>query len=232
MGHRRLAVSSAAGDSHPIVDGRWNTSKARRVWTFVDYRGPVRVLAMSGSLRRASSNDALVGAVARLVPDTTLEVSVCRELEALPPFNPDLDGDNAPDAVVRFRAALQACDAVLISSPGCAYGPRGVLENALDWLVPSGELVDKPIALINASARARHTWASVAETSAVMSAHVILEAWITVPHDSRGLDANGIVVDAGFSATLMSAIAALAIAARDARLPKRARGSSRRCRCP
>jgi chromate reductase len=55
------------------------------------------------------------------------------------------------------------------------------MKNALDWVADSGDLVDKPIALINASARARHTWGSLSETSAVMAGHVILEAWITVP---------------------------------------------------
>jgi chromate reductase, NAD(P)H dehydrogenase (quinone) len=121
---------------------------------FMDNKGDVRVLAISGSLRRASSNSALVGAVARLAPDA-VEVSIYRELEALPPFNPDLDEDNAPAAVARFRAALQACDAVLISSPEYAHGVHGVLKNALDWVVGSGELVDKPIALINTSPHAR-----------------------------------------------------------------------------
>jgi len=110
----------------------------------------IRVLAISGSLRRASSNSALVAAVARLAPQT-VDVSIYCELDELPPFNSDLDGDDAPAGVSRFRAALQACDAVLISSPEYAHGVPGVLKNALDWVVGSGELVDKPFALINTS---------------------------------------------------------------------------------
>ena len=73
------------------------------------------------------------------------------ELADVPPFNPDLDTDTAPVEVVRFRAALEACDAILICSPEYAHGVSGVLKNALDWVVGSGELMDKPIALINAS---------------------------------------------------------------------------------
>ena len=175
-------------------------------------KGYVRVLAISGSLRRASSNSALVGAVARLAPDT-VEVSIYGELAALPPFNPDLDGDDAPAAVGRLRAALQACDAVLISSPEYAHGVPGVLKNALDWLVGSSELVNKPIALINASGRARHAWASLAETLAVMSARVIPDASITVSLEGRALDANGIVADVARSNALRSALEALANAA-------------------
>lgn len=178
----------------------------------MDDRGNVGILAISGSLRRASSNGALVGAVARLAPDT-VEVSIYGELAALPPFNPDLDGD-APAAVGRLRAALQACDAVLISSPEYAHGVPGVVKNALDWVVGSGELVNKPIALINASGRARHAWVSLAETLAVMSARVIRDASITVTLEGSTLDANGIVADVARSTALRSAIEALANAAR------------------
>jgi NAD(P)H-dependent FMN reductase len=142
-------------------------------------------------------------------------MSIYRGLAELPPFNPDLDGDSAPEAVTRFRATLEASDAVLISSPEYAHGVPGVVKNALDWVVGSGELIAKPIALINASARANHAWASLAETLAVMSAHVILEASITVPLDGKALDSNGIVGDDQFSTALRSAIDALARAARD-----------------
>lgn len=191
-----------------------NIQKAHLVYTFMDHEGPVRILAISGSLRRASSNSALVGAAARLAPDTVV-MSIYHGLAELPPFNPDLDGDSAPEAVTRFRATLEASDAVLISSPEYAHGVPGVVKNALDWVVGSGELIAKPIALINASARANHAWASLAETLAVMSAHVILEASITVPLDGKALDSNGIVGDDQFSTALRSAIDALARAARD-----------------
>src|SRR4030095_11499203 len=177
------------------------------------HKGGARVLAISGSLRRASSNSALVGAVARLAPDT-VEVSVYRELEGIPPFNPDLDGDNAPAAVTRFRAQLHACDAVLISSPEYAHGVPGVLKNALDWVVGSGELVDKPIALISTSPRATHHKAALAETLTVMSAHVITQASISVLVEGRSLDAIGIAADAERSTALRSAIEALGLAAR------------------
>jgi chromate reductase, NAD(P)H dehydrogenase (quinone) len=91
----------------------------------------IRVLAISGSLRRGASNSALVSAVARLAPDE-VEVSIYHELEQLPPFNPDLEGCFTPAAVIRLRAALRACDAVLISSPEYAHGVPGVLKNALN----------------------------------------------------------------------------------------------------
>ena len=132
---------------------------------YMDNQRRLRILAISGSLRRASSNSALVEAAARLTPDD-VEVSIYRELAELPPFNPDLDGPdgNAPAAVAAFRASLDASAAILISSPEYAHGVPGVLKNALDWVVGSGELIDKPIALVNASARATLAWAHLVET--------------------------------------------------------------------
>lgn len=144
-------------------------------------------------------------------------MSIYRGLAELPAFNPDLDDESVPEAVTAFRAVLQACDGVLISSPEYAHGVPGVLKNALDWVVGSGELVDKPIALVNASRRATHAWASLAETLAVMTAHVIPGASITVSLDGRRLDETGIVGDAELSTALRSTIDALVVAAREAR---------------
>src|SRR5262245_57944072 len=174
----------------------------------MDYAAIVRVLAISGSLRAASSNGALVNAAARLAPVDT-DVSIYRDLETIPPFNPDLDTEEAPAAVSRFRAALEASDAVLISSPEYAHGVSGVLKNALDWVVGSGELTDKPIAVINASSRATHAHAALVETLTTMSARVIQDASITAPLNGVASTADGIVNDLRLSTVLRSALAAL-----------------------
>src|SRR5215471_10771578 len=63
-----------------------------------------RVLAISGSLRSASSNTALVNAAALLAP-SGIEVAIYENLDQLPPFNPDLDTDRPPTPVSAFRAA-------------------------------------------------------------------------------------------------------------------------------
>lgn len=169
----------------------------------------VRVLGISGSLRSASSNSALVRAAVRLAP-VGVKVSIYRELADIPPFNPDLDTEAAPAAVLRFRSVLKASDAILISSPEYAHGVSGVLKNALDWLVGSGELMDKPIAVINASARATHAHASLCETLTTMSGRVIEDASITIPLAGAAVDAEGNLSDTGLSASLTSAIKALA----------------------
>jgi len=173
----------------------------------------VRVLAISGSLRKASSNSALVSAAVRVAP-AGVEVSTFGGLADVPPFNPDMDTDPAPIGVVRFREALAACDAILICSPEYAHGVSGVLKNALDWSVGSGELMDKPIALINASRRATLAHASLRETLTTMSGRVIEESSITIPVEGSTGDADSIARDACLSGLLTTSLDALAQAVR------------------
>src|SRR3954452_4217910 len=169
----------------------------------------MKILAISGSLRAGSSNTALLRAMAALAPET-VHIELWRGLGDLPHFNPDLDGDDSPPAVVDFRSRLIAADGVLISSPEYAHGVPGVLKNALDWVVGSGELVGKPVALINASPRATHAQASLLETLTVMTTVLVAEASITVPLLGKTLDEDGIASDPLFSEPLRTAIAAFA----------------------
>ena len=69
---------------------------------------------------------------------------------ALPHFNPDLV---APGAVIDFRERITAADGVLIASPEYAHEMPGSLKNALDWLVGTGELYGKRVAIVVVSPR-------------------------------------------------------------------------------
>ena len=170
------------------------------------------IAGISGSLRRVSSNRAVVAAAARLAP-ADVQVAVYEGLADLAPFNPDVDDASAPPPVQTLRRLIDEADAVLISSPEYAHGVPGVLKNALDWLVGSGELIDKPVAVINASSRATHAWTSLVETLTVMSAAVVREASITLPLEGRASDVDAIVSDPAMSSALRSALHALAAAA-------------------
>lgn len=174
----------------------------------------VRVLAISGSLRKSSSNTALLAAAGRMAP-SDVEMSLFRGLAELPPFNPDVDQEGVPESVNEFRTQLDACDAVVISSPEYAHGVPGVLKNALDWIVGSGELIGKPVGLINASARATHAWTSLVETLTVMSARVVHDASVTIPLHGT-LTAEDIAADPALATLLRQAIEALATAAHEA----------------
>jgi NAD(P)H-dependent FMN reductase len=164
---------------------------------------PPRILAISGSLRDGSSNTILLRAASSVAPPG-VEIKLSDALGGLPFFNPDLDGDNVPAAVAEFRAEVGESGGVLISSPEYAHGVPGVLKNALDWLVGSVqcEIVNKPVVLLNASPRATHAQAQLAETLRVMGARVVTT--VTLADQIMG----GIVDDAART-SLREAIEAL-----------------------
>jgi chromate reductase len=164
----------------------------------------MRILAITGSLRRVSSNTTLLRAI-RLLAPANVEVTLYSGLADLPGFNPDLEGAE-PSSVLTFRELLKKADGIFISSPEYAHGVPGALKNALDWVVGSGELVDKPAAILNASSLATYAQASLRETITVMSARVITEASLTIPLQGKRLDENGIVADPQLSRLVLSAI--------------------------
>ena len=187
---------------------------------------PLRILAVSGSLRAQSSNTELLRAAAALAP-ATLRITVYDGLAELPQFNPDLDeeGAVAPPAVRTLRTLVGAADAVVICSPEYAHGVPGALKNALDWLVSGVEILDKPIALLAASTRATYANAQLAETLRTMSTVLVADASRALPLDGRRLGAAEIVADPELASELHRALAALEVAAgayRERRRPLRA----------
>ena len=172
----------------------------------------MRLLAISGSLSKASSNTALLRAASTLAPEG-IEVVLYEGLAKLPHFNPDLDdfdGVNTPPEVIDFRFHLDASDGVLISNPEYAHGVPGAMKNALDWVVSSGEIYEKPIALLNASMGATHAHASLMETLATADADIVQEASVRVGLPTNRISEVDIVADIGLSGTLRSAVVALA----------------------
>lgn len=169
----------------------------------------LQILAISGSLRAASSNATLLRALPLLAPDGMTFV-LYDGLGDLPHFNPDLEAD-APASVARFQSLLETSDGVLISSPEYAHGVPGVLKNALDWVVGSGELVDKPVALLNASPASTFAQAQLTETLRVMTANLIFDAFATVPmKGARLADEAAVVAHGEAAATLRAALTAFA----------------------
>jgi NAD(P)H-dependent FMN reductase len=159
-------------------------------------KAPMRILAISGSLRSASSNTAALEALARLAPEG-VEVFVYRDLAKLPPFNPDDDVEDRPkpEPVETLRALIGASDALVIASPEYAHGVPGALKNALDWLVASETFPGKPVMLINASPRAFHAQASLREILATMAARLIPEAFAALSLTGKSLSADEVLAD-------------------------------------
>jgi len=161
---------------------------------------PIKLVALSGSLRKTSYNTALLSAYRNLAP-SYIDITLFEELAALPLFNPDIEGDfNA--VVARLKTALSGADGLIIASPEYAHGITGVLKNALDWLVSGEEFVNLPVALFNTSPRASHAQAALREVVKTMSGVIIDKACFEVPLLGSQLDAKGIESDAEISSII------------------------------
>ena len=113
----------------------------------------MKVLAISGSLRRDSYNTRLLLAARDLAPDG-VELEVWDGLKAVPPYDEDDDVRPGPPAVEALREAIERADAVLFATPEYNSSIPGQLKNALDWLsrpLESSPLRNKPVAVIGAS---------------------------------------------------------------------------------
>jgi chromate reductase, NAD(P)H dehydrogenase (quinone) len=166
----------------------------------------MKILAISGSLRAASTNTALLRAAALLAP-AGVEIDLYKGLGGLPHFNPDLE-EAEPPAVTDLRVRVREASGLLFAVPEYAHGVPGALKNLLDWLVGGEEFIYKPIALWNASPRATHAQASLRETIRTMSGSIVEEASVAVPLLSRSPDPEAIAADPELSALVRTALAA------------------------
>jgi len=113
---------------------------------------PLRILGIAGSLRTGSYNRALLQAAQELAPQGMAIVTF--DLDAIPPYNADVEAQGFPAPVVAFKAAIAEADALLIATPEYNHSIPGVLKNALDWAsrpAASTPLNGKPAAVMGAS---------------------------------------------------------------------------------
>src|SRR5262245_56783368 len=135
----------------------------------------IRVLGIVGSLGARSSNLALLETAASIAPEG-IEVALYTGLGELPYFEPDVDLDAAPSAVRALRQAIAASDAVLIAAPEYGHSLPGVLKNAIDWLIGSGELEQKVVAItasVPSCERGRQGLAALRQTLGAVRAVIV-----------------------------------------------------------
>jgi NAD(P)H-dependent FMN reductase len=152
----------------------------------------LKILALSGSLRKCSYNSAAINALKALAPNN-VEI-VVGDISGLPLFNPDRENENIP-SLENLRAALNEASGLILATPEYAHGISGPLKNALDWLVSGVEFPYKSIMLINTSPRASHAQEHLREVLTTMSGNIIEEANVSIPLLSSGLDCDGIIKD-------------------------------------
>ncbi len=139
------------------------------------YAARVRILAISGSLQEKSANRSLLETAARAAP-VGVEVVIYDGLRDLPYFDPDLEATGAPEAVQAWREALADCDAVLIATPEYGHSLPGALKNGIDWVIGSGELESKLVAITAAvpgPERGRRGLQALRDTLGAVSAAIV-----------------------------------------------------------
>ncbi|GAA0361109.1 NADPH-dependent FMN reductase [Bacillus horti] len=113
------------------------------------------IVGLSGSIRDQSSTKKSLNSLRRYISEE-IEYIIYDGLQKLPHFNPELDNEEAPAEVQVYRALLDRADGVIICTPEYIKGVPGVLKNALEWLVSSATLYQKPVAVITASGGGEH----------------------------------------------------------------------------
>jgi chromate reductase, NAD(P)H dehydrogenase (quinone) len=112
----------------------------------------VRILGLSGSLRRGSHNRRLLQAASTLLPPG-VELVEWDGIAGIPAFDEDLE-TTPPAPVLEFFRAIEEADALLIATPEYNASLPGALKNALDWAsrpFPENVLRHKPAAVVGAS---------------------------------------------------------------------------------
>ncbi len=156
---------------------------------------PIRVLGISGSLRKASFNSGLLRAAREVAPQG-MDLRIF-DIKDLPFYNGDVEAEGDPQPVAALKAAVRMADAVLFSTPEYNFGTSGALKNAIDWASRDRRersLMGKPVTTMGAGGRAGTARAQVqlqqtlSETGALVMVKpgVLVQAFAPARFDSEG----------------------------------------------
>ncbi len=115
----------------------------------------IRILGISGSIRKASFNSGLLRAAQENAPER-MEITIF-DIRDLPFYDGDVEAQGDPASVTALKSAIREVDAVLFATPEYNWGTSGALKNAIDWASrdrEEGSLMGKPATIIGAGGRA------------------------------------------------------------------------------
>ena len=174
----------------------------------------MRILAISGSLRRDSHNTRLLRHLAERAP-AGVEIELWEGLKEIPPYDEDDDVVPAPPAVAELREAVAAADGLLFATPEYNSSIPGVLKNAIDWVSrPRAEtpFQGKPAAVVGASTGSfGAVWAQAELRKVLASTGArVVDLDLPVPRAQEAFDADGVLVSDDHDARGSEICAALA----------------------
>jgi chromate reductase len=173
----------------------------------------MRILGISGSLRRDSYNTKLLRAAEELLP-AGVELELYQGLKSVPPYDEEDDVQPAPMAVAALRSAVGEADAVLFSTPEYNSSIPGSLKNAIDWVsrpVATNPLRNKPVAVVGASTGAFGAVWAQAELRKVLAAvgARVVDGEVAVGHAPTRFDQQGRLEDESLQEQLEETLEAL-----------------------
>ena len=154
----------------------------------------IKILAISGSTRKSSSNLNLIKAIAGLTTEV-FTITIFEGLSELPHFNPDIDNESVPEHVTGFRQQVRDADGILICTPEYAIGVPGTLKNAIDWTVSSMEFSQKPVALITASLSGERAHQSLLGTLLIIEARMTKDTQLLVSSIKTKVSSDSKITD-------------------------------------
>ena len=177
----------------------------------------MRILGISGSLRKDSWNRKLLLAAAELLPED-VELELWDGLKAMPPYDEDDDGEPGPPPVAALRAAIADADAVLVATPEYNSSVPGQLKNALDWAsrpFATNPLRFKPVAVVGASTGAFGAVWAQAELRRVLGTigARVIEGEVAVGHAPERFDETGRFADEDLREQLAEVLDSLVVTA-------------------
>jgi len=111
----------------------------------------MKVLGISGSLRKGSYNSMALRAAQKLAP-AGMKIEIA-DISRIPLYDDDVRTAGEPASVIELKAQVRSADAVLLATPEYNFSIPGVLKNTLDWLSrpPEPPFDGKPVAILGAS---------------------------------------------------------------------------------
>jgi chromate reductase, NAD(P)H dehydrogenase (quinone) len=171
----------------------------------------MRVLGISGSLRRDSHNTKLLRHAGELFEAEGAEFVIYDGLRDIPAYDEDEDVEGGPAAVARLRAAVAEADAVFFTTPEYNSSIPGGLKNALDWVsrpLATNPIRNKPVAVIGASAGMFGAVWAQAELRKVLGAMAgrVVEGEVAVGHADTRFDENGRLNDPNLEEQVLAVV--------------------------
>jgi chromate reductase, NAD(P)H dehydrogenase (quinone) len=189
-----------------------------------EQRPQVRLLTVCGSLQRRSANRAALEAASAVAVAAGATVDGFDRLAEVPAFDPDRN-DEPIEVIDEWRQRVTAADVVLVAAPEYAGAVAGAVKNAFDWLVGSGDMYRKPVAVVSAgTSGGPNARRMMVQTLTWQGAYVVAELGIAAPRtksdqvsrltDENTLKAIGSTTELLLGAPAMAAGELVALASR------------------